>query len=188
MAGDTNGGRALEYIIDVALRALQRYVRPSQRENRFRVIESRWQPGGCTVAQCTIRSELPIVCIVLGVASITIRWRPGKLVINMAALARCGHVCPGQWEHRRGMVERRWNPAAGTVASPAQGAESTGMGIIFGVAIIAKSGHAGELVVDMAALAWHRRMFSGQRERRLGVVKRRRAPSTRVMAVAALWP
>jgi len=91
-----------KFSVDVALRARNIYVRPGQRKHRLRVIEDRACPRRRRVADGAVGRETRLhvvrICrpvVVLNVAGVAIRRRPGKSPVDVALRARDAHMSAG---------------------------------------------------------------------------------------------
>ena len=113
MTRDTCGRCTFIHSILMAFRTTDIDVPPYQREAGIVMIKGRVAPSARIMTGSTIRSKLAVVCILVGMAGITIRW--GTLVhpvdLACAALNICmlsgkreigivvieGHVAPSTW-------------------------------------------------------------------------------------------
>ncbi len=94
-------------------------------------------------------------------------------------------MCPGQWETRLEVVKGGWQLGSRCMAQRTAGSKLAVMGVALSMAGITVAGRAGELVVDMAALAMHAHMRPGLWESRFGMVECGGNPTTRGVAGSA---
>jgi len=205
MASDARGVGAGQIVIPVhvALLALQRRVRAREREAGGRVVKRGVAPRSRRVALLAGGREAGLhvigirraveVGLMAGDAS---RVGAGQIVIavHVALLALHRRVRAGQREAGGRVIERRGAPRRGVVALLAGGGEA-GLHVVrirrF-VEIRLMAGHAScigagqvVVVVDVALLALHRRVRTGQREARCRMVKGSARPRRGVVALLA---
>jgi len=123
MAREAIRGRAREAIIDVALIAGGRSVRPGQRKAGLVVIKGRGQPGARGVTRSAIvrkiRSHMVGVNRALKIRLMTgeaIHGRPSIAIIQVAEIAGHGQIRAGERETRAIMIKARRLPCRVIVA------------------------------------------------------------------------
>ena len=187
----------------MALRALQRRVRPGQRESRGRVIEGRVAPGCGGVALLASRREVRLYVIRIR-RSVEIRLvathargvRSGQVVVAIHVTLRTlqRSVRPSKRESCCRVIERRVPPRRGGVALLTRLREVRLHVIRIGrsleirlVAADAGCVRAGQVVIaiHVTLCALERRMRAGQRESRGRVIEGRITPRRRVVALLA---
>ena len=130
VAGITVLRCTLEYSIYVTGLALDVFMSPGQCEARVIVIEAHILPCRRFMTGATIGPKLAVVCIIRGMAGITI---PGRALVGIIRMARfTGHSCvrAGQGEGRIIMVERGVLPTGRVMTGGTIRAKLTGMRII----------------------------------------------------------
>jgi hypothetical protein len=147
------------------------------------MIESGRGPTRGRMTGSTIRAILTVVMIILGMAGITISRGPLVNIVDMAT--RTGHlgVFASQFEGRQVVIKSCGQPAAGRMAGPAIRAELTVVVIIFSMTGITIGRGAFIDIVDVTTGTRHLDVFTRQFESGHVMVKGRRQPATRRMAV-----
>jgi len=114
-----------------------------------------------------------IFCLVAGVA---IFGSANKIIVDMAARARCVDVSSGQWEGRQVMVKRGGLPGGGGMTSSAVCAIFTGVTII--IRVTGKTHHRSplEFHIRVTAGACDRCVSASEFEYRVVMVKGARLP------------
>ena len=180
VAGGTGGAVQAVVAIHVALRALQRDVRPGQREAGRCVIKDRVRPGRSRVAGITGLREAGLGVIRVSRALVVLQMAgraraagQGVVPIDVALCARQAGVCSCKSESRTGVVEGSISPGRGAMAALA-GLGDCGLHVIgVGRPLIVPqmAGHArgdaqAVISVDMTLRALQRDVRPGQRETR----------------------
>ena len=184
-------------IVDMTLRALQRHMRPSQREPGGSVVKCRVRPQRGIVAALAGRRifqrhmiHRSLGCVVVRlVAGYTRRVRELVVIVNVTLGARRSCVLAGQSPAGRCMIELAVRPQHVVVAVFACGRETQSHMIHRRLRIVVSglvAGHARRagqfvVVINMAQCTLQRRMRSGQREASLRVVKRCAGPVGRAV-------
>ena len=184
--------------VGMAIQAVQRHVRPGQRETGVVMIEDRRRPAGGAVAFGAILAK--VVGHVIGVlhrhiiilmAGITFHRRIGiTLLVTLNAVQR--HVRSGQWEPGVVVIEQHIIPIAGVVALQTLVAEVVGhvIGVLHRVEIILMAGEAGGRRIGIALVvafdAVQRHVRSGQREPGVVVIEQHVVPIAGVVAIQTL--
>ena len=154
----------------MAFRAIQSSVFTIQGEAGNGMIEAGATPPLGCVTGAAVRAELPVMVIILGVASITIRRRT-FVSIGMAGLARCTRMFTDQREAGHGMVEGRACPTLGGMTCTTIGAKLSVVVVILGMTGKTVRGRA-FIAVGMADFALDIAMLPGQREAGVGMIER----------------
>ena len=176
MAAKTSGGSTLEDSIDMALGAGSTAMSTRQLETCLIMIKCGGFPGSGGMAQLATLPHAALVSIIFGVTSKTSRGRAFEHIVDMASLA--GHICmrASQFESRQIMIKTGGAPCGSSVAGFAILSQASIMMVIFGMTAKTSRGSAFEHVVDMASLAGHICMCTGQFESRQIMVKAGRFP------------
>jgi len=180
-----------EFVVQVALCAVEGGVSARQSERRLAVIELRSLPLDSVVAQRAIRRQagrgvawLGRLVVVREVAPLALRRSARELVPYVALCAFDAEVRPGQLESGQCVIELRSLPLGGGVARRAVGGQLRGavVGVLRSlvvrcVAAVAISRRPGEPAADVTGRAIHLRVSAGKGELRHGrVVETRSAP------------
>ena len=183
------GQRYVEDRLNVTGLALDVRVRSAERVPRFQgVIELHLGPSGADMAGLTLLSEMPLVVVVLLVASDTLHGQLiGKRVVAMAGVALLLRVPAVEQEARITIVietgvvtsDRTMTVATLVAASP-------GVGIVFGVAAVAGRGCVGERIVCVAIEARGSLVLADQGKAGCIVIEFNLEPVIRRVAVGAL--
>jgi hypothetical protein len=165
-------------VIHVALDTRYRHMGAGQWESRRGMVERCGAPGNAGVACFAVgreaASDMGGVCGFLEIGCVTIitDCRCARVaIVYMALSALDCHMGAGQWESRRGMVERCGAPGNRGVACFAVGREAASdMGGVCGfleiglVAPVASCRRTRETVIEMTLCARDCRMGAGQRK------------------------
>lgn len=195
VTGDASGAGQLIVSVDVALRALQRSMRPGKRKSGAGVIEDRAAPGcgRMTGIASGRESRLRVVGVggagvILHVASRACPALQAVVPIKVALRAWQRSMRSSQCEAGTGVIKGRAAPRHGAVALLAGLRERRLHMIGIGRALVilqvtGNAGGIGQLVVsvDMTLRALQRGVPAGQRESGAGVIKGRSAPGSRGM-------
>lgn len=128
----------------------------------------------------------------MAVAACILIERHGK-VLDVAVLtgkSTAIGMCPVRRQSERCgvVVKHSWRPSIGAVAGSAACTECAGVRVILYMTGGAVHGRALEDTVHMAAFAIHIRMFSVERERKLGMIDTRVRPAVWRVAGSAIGP
>jgi len=190
-------------VIDVALHALHRGVRPRQREPGGGMIEDRARPGrGVMALGARLRESRSHVIGIRGALEILqvathasrVSTCQTVIVVDVALYALHGGMSPRQREARSRVIKRGPGPSRTVMALRAVLRESRThvIGIrgaleVFQMAANASSVGAGQVVVavHVALRALHGRVRSRQRKARGRVIESRTVPRSRGVALLA---
>ncbi len=164
MAGRTRRREIGKGVVQVALGTCQVGMRTREWKSCLGVVEGGWQPCCCGVACAAISAELAVMCIILGMARIAGSIQSRKNAIDVALGAIQCQVCTREGKIRLGMVKCRGQPGRGIVAGIAKSPKLTFMGVILGMAGIARRIQGNKNVVQVALCAWQAGMSARQRE------------------------
>jgi hypothetical protein len=165
MTGITIDRSALVIVVRMTTGASCLNVGTSQLEGSLVVvIKAGYQPTAGFVTCPTVCAELTIVMIFILMTSITTGRSAIEYIINMAGSTGHLNVFAGQFEGCQIVIECRWEPGTGRMASSAVCAELTIVMIVLRMAGVASGGSAPVYIVGVTTGTWRLEMCTGQIE------------------------